>query len=82
MNSWAWAIFAARTISSIEAFGMPKAMLLAIVSLKRNDSWKTRPIDWRSDCSRNVSQVRAVDQDPAGIGVVEARQQRQQGGLP
>ena len=44
MNSWALAIFAAFTTSSIVALSTPKVMLLRKESLKRIASWFTLPM--------------------------------------
>ncbi len=50
------------------ASGTPKAMLLAIVSLNRNDSWKTMPDRLPQSVQLDVAQVHPVDQHPPRSG--------------
>ena len=57
-------------------------MLSAIEPAKRKPSCGTIPSCRRSDSWVTVAQVRAVDRDPTGARVVEAREQLRDRGLP
>ena len=56
-------------------------MLLRTVSLNRMVSWVTMAICERSEATRHVAHVVAVDQQPAAGDIEEARQQLHQRGL-
>ena len=81
MNSSAPASRAARSTCSSGASGSANAMFSRTESEKRNVSSKTMPTALAQLVDPQVADVDAVEQDPARLDVVEARDQPRHGGL-
>ena len=81
MKSCAAAALAAAITSSRVASGLPKAMLSRIVPANRVVSCRTMPICERSEFEGHIAQIVPVDGDAPFGGIVEARQQVDDGGL-
>ena len=73
MKSAAPASRVARRTSSIDASGSANARFSRTLSENRNVSSNTMPTARRSSCNDEVAHVDAVDEHPAAVDVVEAR---------